>query len=63
MDGHCSYLQVATQLRQESDRRSSLQIRVQIFLELRRHNTCEVGEDPGSDVDLAQHVHLHPGCK
>lgn len=54
----CSYLQVATQLRQEGDGRTGLQVRVQVLLELRGHDACEVGEDPRSNVDLAQHVHL-----
>lgn len=62
-DELCSHLQVATQLRQESDGRTSLQIRVQVLLELGRHDTCEVGEDAGSNVDLTQHVHLQQGCK
>lgn len=52
------YLQVAAQLRQEGDGGSSLQIRVQVLLELRRHHAGEVGEDARGDVDLAQHVHL-----
>lgn len=52
------HLQVAAQLRQESDGGSGLQIRVQVLLELRRHDAREVGEDARGDVDLAQHVHL-----
>ena len=61
------YLQVAAQLREESDWWSGLQIRVQVLLELGRHDACEVGEDTGSDVDLTQHVHLQTegegGCR
>lgn len=47
------YLQVAAQLGEESDGRASLQVRVQILLELGRHHTSEVGENAWSDVNLA----------
>lgn len=59
------YLQVAAQLRQEGDGGSGLQVRVQVLLELRRHDAREVGEDARGNVDLAQHVHLRrrPGAE
>lgn len=52
------YLQIATEVGQECDWRACFEIRIQILLELRWHYSCEVGEDPRSNVNLTQHVHL-----